>query len=325
MDISVIVPIFNASSVIHQCLGNLIHQTKKEIELILVDDASTDDTPAILESAKEEVGSRIRIITADKNGGPGVARNLGLEVATGEYIGFCDADDLVDPTMYEKLFCIAKENDADIADGAFYRASQNAANIHFSKELSGPLDDEKKSILMSAGGFVVTKIFKNTLLSDWHIRFRPSYGLEDMDFLMEAIFYAKNVVGIEEVLYNYRDSDGSLSKELQLEKYVTNHLDAIEGIYNRLSDAPNYAGVQEACEYAMLALYRNVVNQTILSKKEYGDAYCLEILEKAKDIRKRCIACRSRDNALFSKKYTKEDIAVLETNDRDPKKALYLI
>ena len=88
------------------------------MEIILVDDCSTDDTIRIMHDAQVQFPSKALIIQNDKNSGPGVSRNRGIEQAHGEYIGFVDADDIVDVTMYEKLYDAAVKIDADIADCA---------------------------------------------------------------------------------------------------------------------------------------------------------------------------------------------------------------
>ncbi len=99
--VSVIVPIYNAEKYLNKCLESIIGQTYKNLEIILVDDGSSDNSPTICD-AWAQIDSRIRVIHK-KNGGVSSARNAGIDLAQGDYIGFVDADDWIEPNMYEVL------------------------------------------------------------------------------------------------------------------------------------------------------------------------------------------------------------------------------
>ena len=121
--ISIIVPCFNVSEYINRCLKSLVNQTIgiENIEIILVDDASTDNTLELLESWEKEYSESIMVITYEENLRQGGARNVGLEYASGEYIGFVDADDWVEEDFYEEAYSIAKKGDYDVVRGKFER------------------------------------------------------------------------------------------------------------------------------------------------------------------------------------------------------------
>ena len=112
--VSVIIPVYNCEKFLRECIDSLRAQTLCEIEMIFVCDASPDNSLAILREyeAKDE---RIRVVAFEKNRGVSAARNAGIELAAGEYVIFCDSDDWIEPQMYERLYAIAKEKDADIA------------------------------------------------------------------------------------------------------------------------------------------------------------------------------------------------------------------
>ena len=114
--VSVIVPVYNAAKTLAPCLGNLVHQTLPGLELILVNDASTDGSDTILAACEQQFPENIILINLEENLGPGGARNVGLSYASGEYIGFVDSDDLADPTMFETLYAHAKEGNYDMVD-----------------------------------------------------------------------------------------------------------------------------------------------------------------------------------------------------------------
>ena len=279
MKVSVIVPVYNGEKFLTERVGNLLNQTLDDMEIIFVNDASTDGTLSVLEAAKNQFPNRVRVLSHTENKGPGAARNMGLAVAKGDYIGFYDVDDVVDVTMYEKLYNKALENDADIVDCAFYRESQQKALRHFTEDIVGEISDAQKSVMLQ-GGFCVTKIFKSSLIFDGPTLFREEYGLEDMDFLMGLIARAKTFNYVEDVLYVYKDSGDSLSKEQEFFKYYRNHTSAMLGIYETLSPMENYAVFQDAAEICMAVMYTNVkptfdkvrgkVDETILAQLEQG-------------------------------------------------------
>lgn len=116
--ISVIIPVYNDEEYLAQCLDSVLRQTYSNLEIILVDDGSTDSTPPELCEKYREKYANIRILHK-KNGGVGSSRNAGLEMATGEYVLFVDHDDLLSETHIEELYKLLKKNDADIAVGNF--------------------------------------------------------------------------------------------------------------------------------------------------------------------------------------------------------------
>ena len=117
--ISIIIPVYNAESYIRRCLESVLSQTYKEIQVILVNDGSTDDTLSILEEYSRS-DSRIQLINKD-NSGVSKTRNIGIDISDGEYIGFVDADDYLEPEMYEKLYNAIKKTAADVACCGYYQ------------------------------------------------------------------------------------------------------------------------------------------------------------------------------------------------------------
>ncbi len=290
MKISVIVPVYNAKDTIINCLGNLLNQTFSDMEIILVDDASTDGTDLILQDAKNQFPDKVRVFRQEHNQGPGAARNIGLEVACGDYVGFVDADDVIDVGMYEKLYAmIDADSRVDIADCAFYRESQKKALLHFDKSLCGELDNGKKSELIASGGFTVTKLFRRSMLDSIALRFRPEYGLEDMDFLIRAIAEAEVISGIEDVLYVYKDTGASLSKETDFGKYYQNHIGALMGIYEHMHSLPEYSELQDACEYCMIAMYSNILKLAYKMRDNIPREILTELLDGLRQVRMTCI------------------------------------
>ncbi|MEJ2140489.1 MAG: glycosyltransferase family A protein, partial [Gammaproteobacteria bacterium] len=111
--VSVIVPAYNVGPYIDQCLRSLKSQSLQSIQIIVVDDGSTDDTPERIQALQNGEGPSIEVVRQE-NAGLSAARNAGMALATGQYIGFVDADDWVSPRMFEKLYCKAVETDSEV-------------------------------------------------------------------------------------------------------------------------------------------------------------------------------------------------------------------
>ena len=120
VSVSVVVPVYNAENYIERCVECLLNQTLKDLEVIFIDDGSTDNSGRLLDEWCNKAPDIFKVIHSDRDRGPGGARNLGIIEATGQYIGFMDCDDIIDSTMYEKLYKKAIDNDYDVVDCAYY-------------------------------------------------------------------------------------------------------------------------------------------------------------------------------------------------------------
>ena len=123
--VSVIIPAYNCEKTLIQCLGNIVNQTLKDIEVILVNDASTDSTWDIILECEKQFPEIIMAINLEINRGAGGARNVGLMYATGKYIGFVDSDDIIATDMYEKLYDEAVMGNYDIVDCGYYNEEKD--------------------------------------------------------------------------------------------------------------------------------------------------------------------------------------------------------
>jgi glycosyltransferase involved in cell wall biosynthesis len=170
--VSVIVGAYNAHDTLARCLTSLVHQTLEDIEIIIVNDASRDDTLDIMKRCQQQFPDKVILVNNEQNMGCGGARNAGLEVASGEYIGFCDSDDYCASNMFELLYSKAKEKNADIVDCGFFAEAANAPAISTSDEAEGILDDEKRKKLIISGGYLWSKLFKRELFFDPQIKMR---------------------------------------------------------------------------------------------------------------------------------------------------------
>lgn len=220
--ISVIVPVYNAGAFFKKRLDTLIHQTLKEIEIILILDCPTDGSDKV---AEEYAGrdERILIIRNSNNLHIGLSRNEGLKKATGEYISFSDHDDYSELDMFEKMYEKAKETDADIVVSDFYGKSEKECFFFgfpaddpqfrqnsFSYLVSGPRYKKNRRAITS-NGLIWNQIFKRQFLTEHHIIFPDNRKItfEDRVFLIGAYYYARNVTTVPQAFYYHIYHKGS--------------------------------------------------------------------------------------------------------------------
>lgn len=220
--ISIIVPIYNAEKYLEQCLESIARQTLKEIEIICVDDGSTDCSPAIMdEFAKKD--DRFKVIHK-ANGGNGHSMNAGLKAATGEYIGCVEADDFIEPNMFEKLYLYSNEGTIDIVKSNFWNCyeedngkitrviNEERANM---PELSTPFTIREYPQILWGHPSIWSAIYKRTLIENNGIKFKEAKGggWVDNPFFFETMCCAKSIYWTKRPFYCYRtEVEGSSSK-----------------------------------------------------------------------------------------------------------------
>lgn len=310
--VSIIIPAYNCKKTLAVCLGNVVHQTLKDIEVIIVDDASTDETWNIIAECESQFPELIMAVKSDKNRGPGGARNIGLMYASGEYIGFVDSDDIVSTIMFEKMYLTAKEGDYDIVDCGYYNQEKDNAIVHTSDALTGDMDGYKRSELIVSGGYLWSRIFRRELIAESGIGFREGVILEDAEFLMCMHALAKRVGNVKEILYNYRNFPTSASKEVNPVKYLGNALAAMDAIYETMSGLPIYEEVQDAVEYVIFQLASYCTNMCLgYGKSVHG----FDMNLKLKEIEKRMqnyIMKPYKENRYIQAKISKMDLKVMK-------------
>ncbi len=219
--VSVIIPVYNAEEFLKECLDSVVNQTLRELEIICVDDASTDHSLEILKGYARE-NPRITIISNSENtGAPGAVKNLGLSCAKGSYIGFVDADDQIDTHFFEELFNLAVRHGADIAaTRVVVRFSENKESRTVIPCTSNVLVTmAQKKELMIESGANWNKIYKKELLDTFHIRCYEKKNIaEDNYFSMIAMSVSKKIVLTDRVAYYYRRHEGSVTADKRTAK-----------------------------------------------------------------------------------------------------------
>lgn len=205
--VSIVVPVYNVEEYLRACLESLIGQTLKDIEIICVNDGSTDDSLNIL---KEYVDKDSRIVIIDQaNQGQSVARNNALKIAKGEYMGFVDSDDWVDLNFFEKLYNEAVKNDCDIAAGGI-EWNKNDGELDFvdisfkNSKVYTETADKYKITKVAKAAYVWNKIYKRDLFEKLKLEFEPVRCYEDMMFSHRILHESGRLVTVPGVFYHYR-------------------------------------------------------------------------------------------------------------------------
>ncbi len=215
--ISVIIPVYNAHEYLNRCLDSVVNQTLEDIEIICVDDCSTDDSVKILEKYALK-DYRIKVIKRTENGGESRARNTGLENVTGEYIAFVDNDDTIDRDFFEKLYKKAIEENADISCGDAEYIDYNGKSF---KNKHNIINIAKNKLYFSNNWWCA--IYKTSLIKNDNIILEPGMLISaDLIFLIKAVLAANKVVTVENIYYRHYDrEDSGFSKVLSKEKILS--------------------------------------------------------------------------------------------------------
>lgn len=193
MKLSVIVPVYKAENTLRQCVDSLLAQTVGDFEIILVNDGSPDGCQAILDDYAARFPDLVRTKTLD-NGGQGRARNFGIEMARGDWLGFVDSDDWVLPEMYEKLIAAAEKEGSGVAVCDILRCFEDGE-----RRLLRAWREGKP---LSAAGSACDKVFRRSLIGE--LRFPEGLWYEDFAFSALALSRAGSLACVPEALYCYR-------------------------------------------------------------------------------------------------------------------------
>lgn len=210
--ISVIVPVFNAKDTIDRCLKSLINQTYKNLEIILVDDNSQDNSVEIIKSYNDD---RIKLICQTKNGGVSISRNMGLELSTGDYVSFVDCDDYISLDFYEDLLQVAVKTNSDIVmtrtiivDNGVEKERKISSNKETVKNFKEKLDKNRLGVCWD-------KLYKANMLKDNNVGFKEGIMWEDTLFSAQALYYCNSLSFCENAKYYYIRNSNSLTKSNQ--------------------------------------------------------------------------------------------------------------
>lgn len=203
--ISVIIPVFNGEKYVASCLDNMMNQTYKNLEIIVVDDGSVDD------SAKIAHKYPVKLISHDKNRGLSAARNTGIDAASGDYIHFMDVDDAINNDYYKNMIDAIVSENADIACGGMVNEKYKYKTQRFkTKKVYSSTEAKMKATYVGKWGYVWRYLFKLDFLRTQNLRFEEGRFIEDLIFSIQAVFYSNKLVVVPGTEYYYYHRENSI-------------------------------------------------------------------------------------------------------------------
>ena len=271
MKVSVIVPVYNVYDYIEKCLDSLVNQTLKDIEIIVVNDGSPDNSQEIIDKYAKKYKNIKSYIK--KNGGLSDARNYGIKYAKGEYIAFLDSDDYVKVDMYEKMYNKAKEKDFDmvVCDILYLYPDKK---LRVSSGISSDTVDIKKTYL-TIHPAAWNKIFKKTLF-DNDVYFKKNVWFEDVEFIYRMLPYIKSIGVVKEDFNQYVQRPGSISNTFNMKLY--HYVDNMNGVIDFFKKRKLYHEYEKELEYAYV---RYIYATFIRSAKNFGYKDYLKAVDTA--------------------------------------------
>lgn len=239
--VSIIVPVYNVEKYIEKCLNSLVKQTMEDIEIIIVNDGSKDNSINVINKFIKQYPEKIQYLEK-KNGGLSDARNYGLPYAKGEYIAFLDSDDYVEEDMYEKMYKLAKKENSDMVECDFIWEYPNKQ-----KEDIGQIYTNKKQMLEKVRVVAWNKLIKTNIVIENKITFPKGYRYEDVEFTYKLVPYLNKVSFLKKPCVHYVQRENSISN-LQNErtKEIFNVLDHVLDFYKKNNIYDEY---KEELEY----------------------------------------------------------------------------
>lgn len=315
--VSVIIPVYNAENYLNRCIQSLISQTLDAIEFIFVNDCSTDRSLTILTKYQKKYPETIKVLSLPKNMRQGAARNAGIKIAQGEYIGFVDADDWVDKTMFEKLYQCAKENNYDVVGCHNYVANASGKVFTISRgntvTQTGIIDEEKRKSLLVNGGNIWLKIYRRSLIIDNQIYFPENLSYEDNYFIPIVFLHCKSFGLVDEPLYYYYLSENSTvrtsNSNTQFQRFKT-----LELLIEKVKKIGVYEKYKVEFEYLEIVLF--YLNTAKLCVVHYRPCN-IEMLFNIRKYIKENIP-KYYKNIYYKKRISKVDRWLLRLNDVSP-------
>ena len=285
MDLSIIVPVYNGGKYLKKCINNILEQTYKDFELIIINDGSTDDTKAICDSLAN-IDDRVKFIHK-KNEGVSIARNTGLEVAKGKYIGFVDCDDSIDKNMYKVMIENMQKQDTDCVmcsfmsvfddreeKNLFEDAEKKIEKNKFKEDLTlkmiSPINEDGSSNNIIMGSiwrclFKKEILDKNNLIFDKELKYS-----EDLIFVLEYLEVCKSIYITNDIFYFYnRKSEAGSTTQ----KHIVGLEDNIDKVNKIILEMLNLKNIKDTKIWALREItyiYTLAVNIALQKEKSFA-------------------------------------------------------
>lgn len=277
--VSVIVPVHNSEKYLHKCVDSLLAQTLREIEIILVDDCSTDSSRDLIGNYVNQNPGKVVPLYLDENIRQGGARNRGMDIARGEYIGFVDSDDFLEPATCETLYRTA--NGADMCGADYYiDDGKTLKPVVLDYGQGVEMTDERKAWFARHCGYFWSRIYRRDFLEEFHLRFPEKTFYEDAYFNFMTILCSRTAVKAEGHFYHYYQSENSTMRSdnnpRQYERIGIPGLIVADcrsmGIYERYRDV---------VDYKYISMQMTNIRYTCLEKFDKPDLSQLNRIRKA--------------------------------------------
>jgi glycosyltransferase involved in cell wall biosynthesis len=211
--VSIIVPVYNVENYLAKCLNSLIDQTHQNIEILVVNDGSKDNSEKIIQDYAQKYPEKIKPF-AKENGGLSDARNFGIDQATGDYIGFVDSDDYVTPTMFEEMTALAEKHQSKMVICNIQKVDQNGnvtQKLTQIPNMPEKIDLEKNfSIFSDLSYFACNKLFKKELFEGK--RFKKGVHFEDIQLIPQLLLECETIAQTQNYHYQYLERTDSITK-----------------------------------------------------------------------------------------------------------------
>ncbi|MDD4166851.1 MAG: glycosyltransferase family 2 protein [Endomicrobiaceae bacterium] len=274
MDVSVIIPVYNAEPYLKQCLDSVLAQTFKNIEIIIINDCSNDNSSQIIEEYRK-TDRRIISISLQKNAGPGNARNEGIKAANGKYIVFIDSDDWVTEDYVETLYNSIEKHNCDMVSANFYIYDDKTGQLKTDKN---PEDlyktcfntsEKKQYFLFLNNNYIWIRIYRKDFLKANNIYFKLN-KLEDSLFLWQAVIFSDNFMFVDKNIYYYRvNRTGSLTTT----DYAESYIEGLREIKNFLINENLYAHYKQPFFLFAMSGIANSFESSKLPYKQLKDIF----------------------------------------------------
>lgn len=282
-EVSVIIPVYNVEKYLKKCVESVLTQTYKDIEIILVDDGSTDKSGDICDELAKTDG-RIRVIH-QKNKGLGGARNTGIDNCNTEYLLFLDSDDYIHPQLIERCLCTAKESNCDMVlfDSVSVDENGRLGVKNGAQVTENIILPEKELRIISKNPTAWDKLYKTSLFKDNGIYFPDRVWYEDLRTIIKLILFAERVVKLKsEPLYYYLQRSDSIMHTPDYGRIVKERTEAVDELFAFYKQCGKFEEYSDML--AFIALYHAFLLPCLEMHRTQGNYknYMLILLEKLK-------------------------------------------
>lgn len=285
IDVSIVIPVYNTEKYLAACVDSILSQANVSLEIILVDDGSTDSSATICDSYAQN-HDNIRAIHI-QNSGQAVAKNEGLKYAQGKYVALTDSDDKMGALMLDKMVNAGNEHDADIVCCNYKQIDEKGNVSHLeSTNKQYILNHEEALIHFYSKDKIFsqswTKLYKRQMLVDYHIENEPQRYDEDMIFNIRAFKAAKTTVIIDEPLYEYTYRENSVAHgywhfKKNIDQYINDRIKRVQITQEAVKDETNV--VKEWSMAHIIMYYNELLGRAALYPEYHSDKRIHEILK----------------------------------------------